>query len=347
MKVYSLRTLVFTTLLCTKFAHAQIQTYSFVDLGAYNLPSSINNNNQIVGRGPGPGAWLWNNGSMQSIGFQGAATVINDIGYIGGNSPTSSPDNRAATLWKDPSSHGQWLWDFGMVQGLNNLNQAVGWSALGGIHAVYWGGSSAEPLAALPNASESRASGINDAAQIVGQTTFSGTGFTHATYWFNGTSADLNIPGDNYSSALGISDLGIIVGASGIHAVKWINGTANILPSTNFVNASATAINGNGSLIGGFGYLQGGYHALIWANSEPIDLNKINSGRPESLNLKRVTSINNSGWIVGVGVDSIGIEHGFLLSPVPEPRSGALILVGLLGIRAALRNSKNLAQSHN
>ena len=53
-----------------------------------------------------------------------------------------------------------------------------------------------------------------------------------------------------------------------------------------------------------------------------------------------VFGINNSGQIVGRYVDSTGV-HGFLATPVPEPRTLLLLAGCLIGLAMALRRKIN------
>ena len=45
--------------------------------------------------------------------------------------------------------------------------------------------------------------------------------------------------------------------------------------------------------------------------------------------LASATAINDSGWIVGNGTNSLGQSHAFLLTPIPEPSTAALATSGL------------------
>jgi probable HAF family extracellular repeat protein len=73
--------------------------------------------------------------------------------------------------------------------------------------------------------SVSRARGINDRGQIVGNSSLA-TGATHAFLWENGVITDLGTLGGANSQALGINDRGQIVGSSltatgETHATLW------------------------------------------------------------------------------------------------------------------------------
>jgi hypothetical protein len=54
------------------------------------------------------------------------------------------------------------------------------------------------------------------------------------------------------------------------------------------------------------------------------------SVRDEGWVLINSEAINNSGWIIGQAYNtSLDLEHAFVLSPVPEPGTYALLLAGL------------------
>ena len=65
-------------------------------------------------------------------------------------------------------------------------------------------------------------------------------------------------------------------------------------------------------------------HAFLYNNGQMTDLNTLIS--PTSGWTLQATSGNNdSGQIVGMGVDPNGHTEGFLLSPIPEPSMIALL----------------------
>lgn len=83
----------------------------------------------------------------------------------------------------------------------------------------------------------------------------------------------------------------------------------------------------------------GGAHATLWDDNKPIDLNSLVD--PGILDagwvLRRAYDIHHKGWIVGDAYNSkLDVTHAFLLSPVPQPGTCAMLLagLGLLGLRA-------------
>jgi len=52
--------------------------------------------------------------------------------------------------------------------------------------------------------------------------------------------------------------------------------------------------------------------------------------------LTYAADINDTGQIVGTGRIG-GVQHGFLLSPVPEPSSAVLLVLGALGLLTLAR----------
>jgi probable HAF family extracellular repeat protein len=98
-------------------------------------------------------------------------------------------------------------------------------------------------------------------------------------------------------------------------------------------------VGGSGASVG----FTGGEHATAWewsslgANPNPqaVDLNgRISSLTPlNGMTLVQALDVNDLGQIVGFGVDGSGIEHAFLLTPVPEPSTLALCGLGALALR--------------
>ena len=58
--------------------------------------------------------------------------------------------------------------------------------------------------------------------------------------------------------------------------------------------------------------------------------------------LDNAIGINDNGWIVGNAHNSItGLDHAFLLTPVPEPETYALFMAGLGLLVFIARRRKN------
>jgi hypothetical protein len=68
------------------------------------------------------------------------------------------------------------------------------------------------------------------------------------------------------------------------------------------------------------------YTAIIWDGPEsPSDLNSMLDDSGAGWNLEVALAINDRGWIVGKGTNPNGDPRGYLLVPVPEPSSLALL----------------------
>lgn len=126
------------------------------------------------------------------------------------------------------------------------------------------------------------------------------------------------LPGGTLSEALGINDVGQVVGYSttptGNSAFLWQNGTMTelgVLPGN--LQSVAKSINNNGQVVG-YSYNQSGVEefrarATLWQNGTVTDLGVL-PARENSL----ATDINNAGQVVGVSaeVGGGGLSQGFL-----------------------------------
>jgi probable HAF family extracellular repeat protein len=191
----------------------------------------INNSGHVVGfsqYSTGPiteDATEWIGGRAIDLGGLPGSTFsqalsMNDRGQAVGSSTVGG--NSYATEWS-----GRSVIDLGGLPGstrsfalsINNAGHAVGYSIVGGIeHATEWNGGHAINLPCLPGATEGcYAFSINDSGQVVGETNDYAPFLrgVEATEWSGGDVIALGgLPEYTYSEALGINDLGQVVGVS-------------------------------------------------------------------------------------------------------------------------------------
>lgn len=175
-------------------------------------------------------AFRWHHGdrSVLDLGTLGgpcsAAYAINDAGAIAGKSDVRPQANHSAThaaLWDQAGTH-----DLGVLPGgsnsvassLNREGVAAGYSdSSAGIQACLWGASGApKALGVLPGCATSRACGVNDADQVVGECRTARREY-RAFLWQNGAMYDLSamLGADSHWQLLvahGINNSGQIVG---------------------------------------------------------------------------------------------------------------------------------------
>ena len=120
-----------------------------------------------------------------------------------------------ATEWSGGS-----VINLGNLQGsfaedINDAGQVVGATLAGA--AIEWSGGSIIDLGNPAGSTDSTASGINNAGQIVGWSEYSSNGGTiFATIWSGGSAIALGtLPGANVNLAMGINEAGQVVGFSG------------------------------------------------------------------------------------------------------------------------------------
>jgi probable HAF family extracellular repeat protein len=225
--------------------------------GTGAFPNAMNNRGQVVGASPtspipgplGPPVdpFLWSNGKMQDLGglggTLGAGNVINNRGQVAGLSNLPGDEITHPFLWENGTMR-----DLGLLGGssgnaewLNDAGEVVGFSTIpdqDGIHAFLWRNGVMADLGTVRGDNSSNAFGINNKAQVVGQSWFfDGQQLTasHAFLWEDGgPMLDLNTlitnPTDLYvTEANFITDRGWIV-ANGLLPSGEIR-TAILIPN--------------------------------------------------------------------------------------------------------------------
>lgn len=337
---------------------AEAPRYVVTDLGdlggsaagtRQSFGGSINDQGWVTGiayTDVGRRAFVWTpQGGMQDIGSLGGGGLesigvrINNQGQVAGWSMIGAGYETHAYVWS-------------AGDGMQDLGKGAAW-ALNNHGAVVTGAQLLRPgeaaQALLPSGFSAYT--LNDKGQMAGIMNV-GTG-THVALLDHGQLKDLGaLPSSSeWAYAYELNERGDVAGVSivspgVVHAVVWRNGGAAI-DLGDFAgghdSSRALSINDAGFVVGygttdgpGLGWIR----AAIW-NPEGVmtnlnDLIPFDSGWA----LAEATAINENGQIVGWGTNSLGQTHAFLLTPVPEPQTSALFMVGLLAVACGVRRSR-------
>jgi probable HAF family extracellular repeat protein len=335
---------------------AEAPRYAVTDLGdlggsavgtRQSFGGDINDHGWVTGIADtdvGRRAFVWTSqGGMQDIGSLGGGGLesigvhINNQGQVAGWSMTGAGYDTHAYVWS-------------AGDGMQDLGKGAAW-ALNNHGAVVTGGQLLRPgeaAQALPSGFSGYT--LNDKEQMAGIMSV-GTG-THVALLDHGQLKDLGaLPSSSeWAYAHELNERGDVAGVSIVspgveHAVVWRNGGAAIDLGDfagGYDGSRALGINDAGFVVGygttdgpGLGWVR----AAIW-NPEGVMTN-LNDQIPSASGwaLAQATAINENGQIVGWGINSLGQTHAFLLTPVPEPQTSALYMVGLLATACGVRRS--------
>jgi probable HAF family extracellular repeat protein len=270
-------------------------------------------------------------GVMTDLGTLGGSASYaygnNNSGQIVGSSFTSGDNVRHAFLYS-----GGTMMDLGalppwnqggyvvttVATGINDRGQVVGYAtdSYGDNHAFLYSGGMMTDLGPR------YAYAINNNGQVVGK-----NGASHAFLYSAGTTTDLGVLGGGgaaVSGAYGINDSGQIVGYATVYggyydAFLYSGGTMTMLPNTSQLRAYG--INNYGQVVGDGAWL---YSGGVTTNLSNL------IGPTPGLALVESRGINDAGQIVGYGTAPSGQDRAFLLNPIPEPCSVALVAFGAL-----------------
>ncbi|MCB5184048.1 PEP-CTERM sorting domain-containing protein [Methylobacillus gramineus] len=367
--------LVITGLFSTTTLLQAAPQYSLTTLGPLNgysesFAASINNHGQVTGHSDLGDysvrnlATLWSNGTTSAItgglGKYSTAISLNDHGQVVGTSytqsrfyqtaPTPSYYDGHATLWQNgkattlPALSGQ----YAHANDINNNGQVIGWSldTQNQTIATVWNNNTPTALTSQ-DGYRSEANAINDNDNIVG-TLYQGFA-SNAVFWNSSNQLLIlgSIGGNGGSEAFAINNHDIIVGWSSSldgrqHATLWDNGQAIDLGRLNGYASYAYGVNNLGNVVGSFiGDHEGIWdeYAILWKNGSAINLNSL-IDRASGITLVSAYDINDQGWIIAQGKDANDNYSAYLLAPVPEPETYALLLVGLGLINILSRNAR-------
>jgi probable HAF family extracellular repeat protein len=241
--------------------------------------------------------FVWQDGTMRSLptlgGGNGLAAAINDAGLIVGTAETGTPETACAPVL---NSH---------------------------FEGVLWRRGIAHQLAPLPGDTDSSATAVNNAGEIVGVSAPDCTSPAHAVLWQDGRPVDLGtLGGATANIAFGINDRGQIVGQSDLsgdqahEAFLWQNGRmAGLGTILGLPDSLANAINDSGQVVG-FSQDQNGANstAWIWQKGTMTDLNTL-IGSAAPMYLQEALGVNRRGEIAGYGLLPNGDTRGYALTP--------------------------------
>jgi probable HAF family extracellular repeat protein len=336
-------------------AAAALPAYTVTDLGTLGGDGSaglaINGSGQVTGDSSTAGnaeshAFLWTpttpngpSGTMHDLGTlggkQGQGVSVNASGQVTGISLITGDSSYHAFLHDgtmhdlgtsiERSSHGTGINDNGHVLGVSS-NGAYSSSFLhdGTRHNV------------APLGAESIGVGINASGQVTGFTGNDSFLWTPTTpNGHTGTAVTLGYLNQLgfYTGAHAVNASGQVTGAAGtvgvaLHAFLY-DGTMHDLGTLGGTYGDAYAINDHGQITGQSSTPgNADYTAFVYSSETGmLDLNAlIDPAAGWDLIIGR--GINNAGQITGYGYIDDEL-HGFLLTPVPEPASVALLTLGL------------------
>lgn len=336
--------------LCTA-GPAQAVNLTLIDLGFLpggggqeSSAAGINNAGQVVGISTstdGSRAFIWQNGTMTSLGVMGGtpfgvaggsrAVGINASGQVVGES--SNVFGARGFVWQNGS-----FTDVGLLPGgvgpisplaINANGQVVGGGYTDSSYRAFlWQGGSISDLGTLAGGT-SQATAINALGTVV--VNHFGAASTAAT-WQNGALRALGaLPGGLGTQANGINASGQVVGsgsnaAGKLRAVIWNNGIASSLGilgsrSGEIAFSSAKAINDGGQVVGNASSSLG-QSAFIWSSATGmVDVHTLLPPGSD-VRVSGAAAINDNGQIAGQAVIA-GNIHAVLLNP-----SGTLAWTG-------------------
>lgn len=282
------------------------------------------------------------------------AEGINDLGQIAGTYRADAGANDHAFLWSPSMANGS-------AGAAVDLNPEEGRSTHGyGINnggvvvgVVYVPGVTSSERAFMSNGTTlidigaeqglySQANDISNSGQVVGHANFSDSD-RHAFVWTpitheatSGFIHDVGLLGGIESWGYDVNELGHVVGASQgnsffqQHAFLYNSSSLIDLDALGTNWSRALAINDQDEAVGSYYTDTGNNLACLFSSGAMTNLNTL-IDPTSGWTLIEASDINNSGQIVGHGFLGNDTQHhrAFLLTPIPEPATVALLVVGM------------------
>ncbi len=316
--------------------------YTLTVLPTGFVPGQLNDAGQIVGTA-GDAAAIYFGGSVTSVVLSiSQGSGINNAGHITGSLNTFY-ESEAFTLIGgtltnlDPVVAGTGSESFGVA--INDHGVVGGNIYAGGEHLqgfVYHDGI-VEHIGTFGN-DYSPIAAINNSGAATGYSGYPGpvgNNYFHAFIYQNGTLQDIGtldgIDAAIDSAGTDINDLGQVAGWSGDRPFLYSGGSMLDLGTLGDFGGRANGLNDAGVVVG-YSYSSltpggTGAHAFLWDDGAMTDLNTLLAS-PGGWELTNATDINDAGQILGTACQS-GSCASVLLTPVPEPATGLMLLAGL------------------
>lgn len=326
--------------LCLAPVLASSQAYDVIDLGALggsgtSFAYAISENGIVVGQSNGQAfKWTSGGGMIGLTGLGGSTSIangVNSAGKVVGSGYVSMSEYHAI-LWDGgiaPLDLGT-AGEFSEANDINEGGTIAGTADFRAFRKPY--GGAMEELPTLGGITVGL--GINAASTVAGGSDVSGN--RHPFRYSSGpTLEDLGIPpGATAGGAYDLNDGGNVVGYSSsgstFGAFYWDGSYTTLNGLFNYDNR-AWAINNAGVIVGSswIDFNGNNSKAVLWeaGTTNAIDLNGQIDGS-SGWYLQRATGLNEAGQIVGFGLHN-GTARGFLLTPVPEPATVAVLVAGL------------------
>jgi len=319
-----------------------VTPYRVTDLGGGIFPNAINASGQIAGvttTGDG-GAFLYSGGVLHDLGTLGgnssAAVALNDNGEVTGGARTAA-GLLHVFRYGDGAMQDLGGGSFGQGLGINNSGQITGQATSGDgvLQAFVYSGDALQFL----GQGTAWGNDINAGGQVTGfALDGSGNESGYAFLYSGGVIQDLGTLGGVSSRGEAINDSGQVTGVA-----QRADGSGRVFLYSG--GAMHDLGPGVGESINNDGWIVGASESapFVYDGVAMHDLHDLLDGSGAGWTLGTPQDINDSGQIVGQGIFN-GVERAYLLTPVPEPQTYALMLAGL-GLLMALGRRRCIHQT--
>jgi probable HAF family extracellular repeat protein len=252
-------------------------------------------------------------GNAQAANSSGVVVGYGDAGAFGTGTAFRYENGQMSVL---PAAVGSVAWaidvnEAGVVAGATSV-------VAGGAAdvAVLWDAAGQPQALGTLGGQRSLALGLNELGHVVGWSNRP-NGDRRAFLFAGGQLSELPLlRGHTRGTASDINDRGLIVGGSGLRAVRWERGQAFPLPVPDWAKVSyAEGVNEAGHIVGVLNSSIGGPAVpALWRSGRPVPLKELATA-PAGWVFVHVSDVDDSGRIVGSG--SLGGQgRAFVLTPI-------------------------------